>query len=48
MALSLPPFAPTVSTLLGFDDLAMHQYDNLLRALKVIHLYPGCLHAKLE
>jgi hypothetical protein len=49
MAPSLPPVAPTtVSTLLGFDDLAMRQYDNLLRVLKVIHLYLGCLHVKLE
>jgi hypothetical protein len=36
------------STLLMSDELAVPQYNNLLSVLKVIHLYPGCLHNKLE
>jgi hypothetical protein len=40
--------AMAASTLLLCDQLAARQYSNLLSVLKVIHLYPGCLHNKLE
>ena len=45
-----PPSVPPteISTVLIGNKLAVRQYANLLSVLKVIHLYPGCLHDKLE
>jgi hypothetical protein len=36
------------AALLTNNALAVRQYRNLLTVLRVIHLYPGCLHVKLE
>ena len=47
-ALTVSPVPAMASTLLARGALLVRQYSNLLSVLQVIHLYPGCLHVKLE